>query len=165
MNNQNKYGVYVDSLLSKKVVLKITEIGKNIKQNLEKKIKNSIEGKCITEGFVRPNSLQVKTYSCGLVKDDHIEFNVVYKCDICNPVKGLEVECKVRNITKAGIHAEVKDQEDNVPITIFVARDHNYENKQFDTIEKDAIIGVRIIGMRFELNDPSITAIAYLLGK
>ena len=33
MNNQNKYGVYVDSLLSKKVVLKITEIGKNIKQN------------------------------------------------------------------------------------------------------------------------------------
>jgi DNA-directed RNA polymerase subunit E'/Rpb7 len=165
MNNQNKYGVYVDSLLSKKVVLKITEIGKNIKQNLEKKIKNSIEGKCITEGFVRPNSLQVKTYSCGLVKDDHIEFNVVYKCDICNPVKGLEVECKVRNITKAGIHAEVKDQDDNVPITIFVARDHNYENKQFDTIEKDAIIGVRIIGMRFELNDPSITAIAYLLGK
>ena len=165
MNNQNKYGVYVDSLLSKKVVLKITEIGKNIKQNLEKKIKNSIEGKCITEGFVRPNSLQVKTYSCGLVKDDHIEFIVVYKCDICNPVKGLEVECKVRNITKAGIHAEVKDQEDNVPITIFVARDHNYENKQFDTIEKDAIIGVRIIGMRFELNDPSITAIAYLLGK
>jgi len=165
MNNQNKYGVYVDSLLSKKVVLKITEIGKNIKQNLEKKIKNSIEGKCITEGFVRPNSLQVKTYSCGLVKDDHIEFNVVYKCDICNPVKGLEVECKVRNITKAGIHAEVKDQEDNVPITIFVARDHNYENKQFDTIEKDASIGVRIIGMRFELNDPSITAIAYLLGK
>lgn len=165
MNNQNKYGVYVDSLLSKKVVLKITEIGKNIKQNLEKKIKNSIEGKCITEGFVRPNSLQVKTYSCGLVKDDHIEFIVVYKCDICNPVKGFEVECKVRNITKAGIHAEVKDQEDNVPITIFVARDHNYENKQFDTIEKDAIIGVRIIGMRFELNDPSITAIAYLLGK
>lgn len=163
MNNQNKYGVYVDSLLSKKVVLKITEIGKNIKQNLEKKIKNSIEGKCITEGFVRPNSLEVKTYSCGLVKDDHIEFNVVYKCEICNPVKGLEVECKVKNITKAGIHAEVKDQEDNVPITIFVARDHNYENKQFDTIEKDAIIGVRIIGMRFELNDPSITAIAYLL--
>jgi DNA-directed RNA polymerase subunit E'/Rpb7 len=163
MNNQNKYGVYVDSLLSKKVVLKITEIGKNIKQNLEKKIKNSIEGKCITEGFVRPNSLEVKTYSCGLVKDDHIEFDVVYKCEICNPVKGLEVECKVKNITKAGIHAEVKDQEDNVPITIFVARDHNYENKQFDTIEKDAIIGVRIIGMRFELNDPSITAIAYLL--
>ena len=35
MNNQNKYGVYVDSLLSKKVVLKITEIGKNTKENLE----------------------------------------------------------------------------------------------------------------------------------
>jgi DNA-directed RNA polymerase subunit E'/Rpb7 len=163
MNIQNKYGVYVDSLLSKKVVLKITEIGKNVKENLERKIKNSIEGKCIMEGFVKPNTVQVKSYSCGLIKDDHIEFQVIYRCDICNPVKGLDVECKVKDITKAGIHAEVKDQEDNVPIIIFVARDHNYENNMFDKVEKDAIINTKIIGVRFELNDPSITAIAYLI--
>ena len=165
MNNQNKYGVYVDSLLSKKVVLKITEIGKNTKENLERKMKHSIEGKCITEGFVKPNTLQVKSFSCGLIKDDHIEFQVIYRCDICNPVKGLEVECKVKNITKAGIHAEVKDQDDNSPITIFIARDHNYENNTFDKIEKDASIRAKIIGVRFELNDPSITAIAFLLQR
>jgi DNA-directed RNA polymerase subunit E'/Rpb7 len=163
MNNQNKYGVYVDSLLSKKVVLKITEIGKNIKQNLEKKIKNSIEGKCITEGFVRPNSLQVKTYSCGLVKDDHIEFQVIYTCKVCNPIIGLEVQCKVKNITKAGIHAEVKDDNDIVPIIVFVARDHNLINKIFDTIEKDDMILAKIIGIRFELGDPNITTIADIL--
>ncbi len=165
--NQNEekkeYGVYINSMLSKRVVLKITEIGQKLKHNLEKKIKNSIEGKCITEGFIRPKTVEIVSYSCGLVKDDHIEFHVIYQCLVCNPIKDMEVVCRVKNITKAGIHAEVRDNEDNVPITVFVARDHNYTNKMFDEVEKDATIRVKIIGVRFELNDPSITAIASLL--
>ena len=145
--------------------MKITEIGKNIKQNLERKIKYSIEGKCIAEGFIRPKTVEIISYSCGLVKDDHIEFQVIYRCLVCNPIKDIEIECKVKNITKAGIHAEVRDSEDNVPITIFVARDHNYTNNAFDKVETDTIIRTKIIGVRFELNDPSITAIAQLLDK
>ena len=160
---KKEYGVYINSMLSKKVVLKITEIGKNIKQNLEKKIKLNIEGKCIAEGFIRPKTVEVISYSCGLVKDDHIEFQVIYRCLVCNPIKDVEVDCVVKNITKAGIHAEVKDNDDNVPVIIFVARDHNYTNSMFDKVEKDAFIRVKIIGVRFELNDPSITAIAHLL--
>ena len=166
LNKEKKeYGVYIMSLLSKKVILKITEIGKNIKQNLERKIKYSIEGKCITEGFIRPKTVELVSHSCGLIKDDHIEFQVIYKCLVCNPIKDMEVECNVKNITKAGIHAEVKDNEDNVPITIFVARDHNYTNSAFDKVEADTTIRVKIIGIRFELNDPTITAIAQLMNK
>lgn len=163
IKEKKEYSVYIMSMLSKKVVLKITEIGKNIKQNLEKKIKYGIEGKCIAEGFIRPKTVEIVSYSCGLVKDDHIEFQVIYRCLVCNPIKDVEVECKVKNITKAGIHAEVRDDEDNVPITIFVARDHNYTNRLFENVEVDTIVRVKIIGVRFELNDPSITAIAQLL--
>jgi hypothetical protein len=42
--NQNQadrrkiYGVYIQSILTMKVILSITEVGKNIKQNLEKTI-------------------------------------------------------------------------------------------------------------------------------
>lgn len=163
IKEKKEYSVYIMSMLSKKVVLKITEIGKNIKQNLEKKIKYGIEGKCIAEGFIRPKTVEIVSYSCGLVKDDHIEFQVIYRCLVCNPIKDVEVECKVKNITKAGIHAEVRDDDDNVPITIFVARDHNYANRLFENVEVDTIVRVKIIGVRFELNDPSITAIAQLL--
>jgi len=163
IKEKKEYSVYIMSMLSKKVVLKITEIGKNIKQNLEKKIKYGIEGKCIAEGFIRPKTVEIVSYSCGLVKDDHIEFQVIYRCLVCNPIKDVEVECKVKNITKAGIHAEVRDDDNNVPITIFVARDHNYANRMFENVEVDAIVRVKIIGVRFELNDPSITAIAQLL--
>ena len=115
-------------MLSKKLALKVTEVGRNIKQNLEKKIKFSIEGKCIAEGFIRPKTVEVISYSCGLIKDDHIEFQVIYRCLVCNPIKDMEVECLVNNVTKAGIHAFVKDDENNIPITIFVARDHHNTN-------------------------------------
>ena len=45
-----KYGVYTKSMLSMKVVLNINEVGKNLKENLEKMISKNIEGKCIKEG-------------------------------------------------------------------------------------------------------------------
>jgi hypothetical protein len=46
---------------------------------------------------------------------------------------------------------------------IFVARDHNYANKQFGDVKENEKITVRIIGKRFELNDPYIVAIAALV--
>ncbi len=160
---RKEYGVYVNSMLSKKVVLSIVEIGKNLKYNLEKKIKYSIEGRCIAEGFIRPKTVEVISYSSGTIKDDHVEFNVVYRCLVCNPIKDMKMECVVNNVTKAGIHAFVKDDDDNTPVTVFVARDHHTKDPHFDSVQEKDKINVRIIGTRYELNDPSITAIAVLV--
>ncbi len=162
-NDRKEYGVYVNSMLSKKVTLSIVEIGKNVKYNLEKKIKHSIEGRCIGEGFVRPKTVEIVSYSSGLIKDDHVEFQVIYRCLICNPVKDMEMDCVVNNVTKAGIHAFVKDDDDNTPVTVFVARDHHTTDQYFESVQEKDHIRVRIIGIRYELNDPSITAIAALI--
>ena len=155
--------IYIQSILTKKVVLKITEIGKNVQHNLEKKIKFSNEGKCIAEGFICPDTVKVTSYSCGLVKDDHIEFQVIYTCKVCNPIIGLEVQCKVKNITKAGIHAEVIDDNGIVPVTVFIARDHHFTDKNFNNIKENVKITVRVIGIRYELNDPYICVIGKLV--
>ncbi len=165
MNREERkeYGVYVNSMLSKKVVLNIVEIGKNVKYNLEKRIKQSIEGRCIADGFIRPKTVEIVSYSSGLIKDDHVEFQVVYRCLICNPVKDMEMDCVVDNVTKAGIHAFVKDDDDNTPVTVFVARDHHTSDPYFESVQEKDHIRVRIIGTRYELNDPSITAIAALM--
>jgi DNA-directed RNA polymerase subunit E'/Rpb7 len=156
---------YIESLLSRKVVLKITDIGKNVKDNLEKRIQHTVEGKCVDEGFIKPKTVEIISYSSGLIKDDHVEFQVVFKCMVCYPVKDIEMDCTVHNVTKAGIHAQVVDEADNVPITIFVARDHHQANPEFEKVVEKDTIRVRIIGVRFELNDPSITAIASLVEK
>ena len=160
--NKNEYSVYARNLISIKVHLKMSEIGDMTKQNLESKIKHRIDGKCIPEGFVEPRTLKIITYSSGVVKMNMIEFQVVFECSICNPVEGQIVECTTKTITKAGIHAEVITGE-IVPMKIFVARDHNYLNRMFGDIRENENIKVRIIGKRFELNDPYIVAIASLI--
>ena len=86
------YGVYIKSLLTKKVIVNINEIGKNIKQVLENKITTVLEGKCIAEGFIKPNSVKIISYSSGNVNGENIEYIVVFDCMVCHPVEGMLIE-------------------------------------------------------------------------
>lgn len=158
-----EYSVYARNMISIKIHLKMSEVGDTTKMNLERKIVHRTEGKCIPEGYVRPDSVKIVTYSSGVIKMNMIEFQVVFECLICNPVEGMIVECTTKTITKAGIHADVITDKGFMPMKIFVARDHNYSNRLFGTIKENAMIKVRIIGKRFELNDPYIVAIASLV--
>lgn len=158
----SSFNVFMRNLLTMKVHLKISEVGKNTKQNLESKIKEKVEGKCISEGYVRPKSVQIIRYSSGNVLNEFIEFQVVYECVVCCPVPEMKVSCIVTSITKAGIQAEVRTPDGYVPIIVSVARDHNYSNKYFSEITENQNIQVKIRGTRFELNDPCIYAIGTL---
>jgi DNA-directed RNA polymerase subunit E'/Rpb7 len=157
------YGVYIKSQLTRKIVLSITEIGKNVKQNLEKKLMSQIEGRCIPEGFIQPNSVKIKTYSSGNILSDLIEFHVVYECMISHPVEGMLIEAECKTITKAGIHAHVVDEDGNIPITVFVAKDHHPSDRYFNEVKENSKITVKVIGVRFELNDPYICVISKLI--
>lgn len=158
------YDVYARTMITMKIHLKMSEVGNATKQNLENKILQKTGGKCIPEGYVRPDSIKVISYSSGVIKMNLIEFQVVFECLICNPVEGMIVECTTKTITKAGIHAEVTTEKGFIPMKIFVARDHNYASRLFGEIKENAQIKVSIIGKRFELNDPYIVAIAALYG-
>tara|TARA_E500000178_G_C16921891_1_gene707616 strand:- start:736 stop:1272 length:537 start_codon:yes stop_codon:yes gene_type:complete len=156
------YGPYIPSILNNKISLSILEVGKNLKQNLERKIQNIVEGKCIPQGYVRPGSTKIITYSSGVVNNEMIEFHTSYECDICYPVEGYSLECISKTITKAGIHGEVHDEDGNVPINVFIARDHHINDTIFDKIKEGNKFIASVIGVRFELNDPYISVIASL---
>ena len=162
---QKFYGVYIKSLLNTKVVLSISEIGQNIKQNLEKKIAAKVEGKCGIEGFIQPKSVNVKTYSNGIINMGFVEFQVVFECMVCSPVEGMLIECVAKTITKAGIHAEVIGKDGIVPITAHIARDHNYNDIRFNNVKEKDTIMVKVIGVRYELNDPCIDVIGKVVEK
>jgi DNA-directed RNA polymerase subunit E'/Rpb7 len=164
-SEQKFYGVYIKSLLTTRVVLAIGEIGQNIRQNLEKKIAAKVEGKCGIDGYIQPKSVVVKTYSNGLVNTGFVEFQVVFECMICRPVEGMLIECVAKTITKAGIHAEVIGKHGEVPITAHIARDHNYNDARFSEVKEKDVIRVKVIGVRFELNDPCIDVIGKVVEK
>jgi len=140
----------------------MTAIGKNLQQTLENTITKMVGGKCIVEGYVRPGSVRVITFSSGIVKGENILFDVVFNCEVCYPVSGMNLNCIAKNITKAGIRAESADEQPS-PFVLFVARDHFYASDYFNSIEENEKFVARVIAQRFELNDKYVSVIAELV--
>ena len=155
-------GIYSRSKIHKNIILPITSIGNNIQSVIEKNIKQMYEGICIVEGYIKPNSTKIITYSSGLIKGDTILFDVVFECDVCFPVEGMHISCIAKNITKAGIRAESAIEKPS-PIVVFIARDHNYSNNYFSEIKEGDKFNARVIGQRFELKDKYISIIAEII--
>jgi len=158
---ENDAGVYMNSLLSRKLQVSFNKIGKNIKEILEKSIKKEIEGKCTIEGFIKPNSTKLLTYSSGVLFENKVEFDVVFECLVCCPVEGMRIKCNVKNKTQAGIRALI--DEENSPVVIYLSRDHHYNNKYFSTLKENDEITVRVIGQRYELNDEQVSVIGEVI--
>ena len=151
--------IYSRGLITRNVTLSITNIGKNIKETLENSVIFNFEGKCLVEGFVKPNSSKIISYSSGLIERGNlISFEIIFECDICFPVEGTKITCIAKNITKAGIRAESAFDVPS-PIVVFIARDHHYNVADFGSIKEDDKFTVRVIGQRFELNDKFISII------
>jgi DNA-directed RNA polymerase subunit E'/Rpb7 len=102
--------IYSKGVLTRKCSLSINEIGKNIKEILESKLKRELEGKCCKDGYIKEDSLQIVTYSSGKIHDgSHIMFEVVIEVLIAFPVEGMLIEATADVITKAGIKASIPE--------------------------------------------------------
>jgi len=155
--------IYSRCLLTRKIVLPLVTIGKNLQENIEENIKVNFEGKCVVEGFIKPGSVKIITYSSGTIqRGNHILFEIVFECDVCFPVEGMIVSCVAKNITKAGIRAESAGEVPS-PVVVFIAKDHHYNVPHFAEIQEGDKISVRVIGQRFELNDKYVSIIGELI--
>lgn len=155
--------VYSKGVLTQNCIISINEVGGNIKQILENKLKKQLEGKCCKDGYVKDDSLQVISYSSGKIVDgSSISFEVVLELMLALPVEGMLIESNADVITKAGIKASIPDT-DPSPIVIFISRDHFHDDEYFNSIKENDKIIVRVIGQRFELNDPFIGVIGELV--
>ena len=153
--------IYNKTLITKQVVLHVIQVGNTIKETLKKRLAMEIEGKCINEGYVQPQSTEIITFSSGLVQSSNVVFEVVFQCNVCSPVEGMYIPCIAKNINKMGIRAEVKEMPS--PVVIFIARDHNYNSQLFADTKVNDEITVRVIGQRYELNDTYISVIAEIV--
>ena len=158
---KKELGVYHNSLLTRKIQLPFERIGKNIKELLEHKIKTQIEGKCTIEGFIKPESTKILTYSSGVLIENKVEFDVAFECMVCCPVEGMLVKCIVKNKTQAGIRALTN--EEISPLVIYISRDHHYNNNYFNSVKEEDDITVRVIGQRYELNDKHVSIIGEIV--
>lgn len=154
-------GLYVLQVITRKINISFNQIGNNLKEILQRKLEQDLEGKCAKEGFIKTNSIRVLTYSAGVIEGNKVVFHVVLECLICHPVENMKFNINVISITKAGIRGQTK--EDVSPVDVFISRDHHYNNKYFNSIKVDNDIQIRVIGIRYEINDEKISVLAELV--
>jgi DNA-directed RNA polymerase subunit E'/Rpb7 len=151
--------VYFNCALIKKIIVQSKYLNENINEYIETLLKNKVEGLCISEGYVKPNSVRILKRSVGMLLGSRftgdITFEVVYTADVCNPVIGNIIICTVRNKNKLGILAK------NGPITIIVGK-QLYKNNDFEGINVGDNIKVEVIVKKFSLNDKEIQLVGRL---
>ena len=156
-----KMSLYIKNIISKKLSVPIKYVGTNIVEILEQILVNNFEGKCCIEGYVKRGSVKIITFSSGNIAGNCVIFTVVFEYLVCNPPQGMRISCAVSNITNAGILAHIDDGEYS-PLNIFIARDHHYNIPYFSELKEKDIIMIRVVGQRFELNDPFVSVIGEL---
>jgi DNA-directed RNA polymerase subunit E'/Rpb7 len=166
LNNDNlnigeqSSNLYVNTIIHKRIIVPFTNIGNNMNEYFKNFAERNFEGKCHKEGFIKPFSTQIINYSTGLLKGDTIIYDVVISVDICFPYEGMELMCKIKNITKIGIRGVISDNHN--PIILFISREHN-ATKDFEDYEEGQYIKIKVIGHRFEMNDEYISVIGEII--
>ena len=161
VQSKARYGIYTTILLTRKLEIPFRIIGRNVKDTLEHILSKIVEGKCMAEGFIRPGSVKILTYSNGYLYGKNAIFDVVYECQSCSLVEGVVFTCVIKNISLAGIRATLNEPKS--PVVVFIARDHHYDRADFTRLQEEEEIRIRVIGQRFEIGDEAISVIGELV--
>ena len=154
-------GLYMQNIITKSVCVPFKNVGNNVLELLQQILVEEYEKKCIKEGYIKSNSIRILSYSSGRISAENVLFNVTFECLICKPVEGMIFRAVVKNITKAGLKCETNDEFS--PIIAFIARDHHYQNIHFQKVQVDDEVSIKVIGIRYELNDKYISVIGELV--
>ncbi len=154
--------VFAPVVVSMTVQLSVADIGDHLHATLEAVLKGKHEGRCIAEGYVKPDSVKLLSFSSGLIERGNIAvFKAAVECLVCFPVEGTLLSCVVRDVTKAGVRAEIAGESPS-PMVVFVAKDHHFNQTHFHQVNVGDVVTVRVIGQRFELNDKVVSVIGEL---
>jgi hypothetical protein len=135
----------------------------NIMALLHTTLISCIEGRCITEGFIKPRSTRIIDFKCGKIIAKNVQFNIVIECLVCNPRAQSVISCVAKNITQAGIRALSDDEYS--PIVVYITRDFGVDSDKtyYNSIKEGDKINIKVIGKRFEMNDKHIQIIGFLV--
>jgi DNA-directed RNA polymerase II subunit RPB7 len=153
--------IYFNCTLLKRVVIPSKHLNTNIDIYINDYIKRSVEGLCVDEGYIKPDTVSILKKSVGSLLGSNftgdITYDIAYTAQICNPVIGNIIECKVKFVNKMGILAS------NGPITVIIGRQFHLNN-ELDKISRDDIIKVEVVAKTFSLKDKEIKVVAKLYG-
>ncbi len=147
--------------LTKSVHIQSKFLQKNIQSSLLSQLRMMYEGKCISEGFIQPNSVTILNYTVGRTNyiRGGIDYNVTFQADVCMPHAGQRFKAPVKLRSKIGIHAKTP------PIEVLIPRDLHLGNEEFDAVKLDEEIEFEVVGSQYKQDDDTIVVVGKLLTK
>ena len=163
MNN-----LYNTLQLTDRIILNASNLN-NIERLIKNKLQKKIGNKCIKDGYVLSNSIQILKRSIGKINtaffDGSISYNIQYSAKICNPKEGSFIIVDYVDHNKMGILAK----KNNTPLNIVIPKQLHKNKELFKQIDeqlsqdKSIKLKIQIIGKRFEKDDTEIFVIGKLI--
>jgi DNA-directed RNA polymerase subunit E'/Rpb7 len=137
----------------------------SIDQVIEKKIKESYEGKCSRSGYVLPNSVKLLSRSVGMIEKGRFTGDILFyaeaTCKVYQPPEGVILAGRVTHKNRMGIYVDYSDH----AIRVMVPRDLHIGNEEFDSIDVGDLVKVEIKKSRYQVNDISILSVGVFKGR
>jgi DNA-directed RNA polymerase subunit E'/Rpb7 len=160
--------IYNKQILESTVFIKPFDLNRNINDILELRLREKVEGVCLKEGFVKLNSSKILSRTVGLINtanfDGNTYYDIKYEAEVCCPKNGDIIECKVLDNNKSSVNAYVEDEKSS-PLNIFLARQHHQGNSTFVELQKEDIITIKVIAIKYEYLDRQILVLGEFLDK
>ena len=127
-------------------------------------LRESIEGRCSSHGYVIPKSLELISRSIGHLDNGRYTGNVIYHIQaqgkVYNPSNGIEIVSDIKKKNKMGLYLIYEDA-----IRILVPRDLHLGNEEFENLQVGETIRVEIRKSRFQIKDSFILSVGIYKGK
>lgn len=142
--------------------------GKTIDELVTDRLRAKVEGKCISDGYVRPESVEIVSRSLGCMENHDFEANmsfaVSYNCQVCNPKQGQIIDCTVNIADDTNIVCYVGDEETS-PVELYLFKENHVGDAVFSSLRPGNKVRAAIIETVVEFGKPKVLATAQFLGR
>jgi DNA-directed RNA polymerase subunit E'/Rpb7 len=161
--------MYKPVILEERVALNPTELSDKANTTdmdalLLQRIRVKIEGRCISAGYVQPDSLEILHRSMGMAENGRFTGNYVFyvklRCKVFHPETSTPVECRVLKVNKMGAYVVLDEA-----MRVLLPRDLHLGNTTFDGLSPDDTVIVQVLRSRFQTNDPFISSVGLFISR
>ena len=140
----------------------------DVNEIILRKLKNKVEGKCISDGYIKEESVKIISRSLGMLLNhdfnSNINYELIYSAEVCNPKEGQLIEVVVDTVDETNTVCYYMD-EDSSPIEIYLFKQHYLENQEYAALTQGDTIIVKILETQIEFGSKKILAIAEFIKK
>jgi DNA-directed RNA polymerase subunit E'/Rpb7 len=151
--------LYQEIHVRKTIEITFSYLDKNIDDSILSKLKETYENKCIPEGFVKDNSIELVKRGNGALRNDkmlYLTVDTLFKCMICNPLPNLVLKVNISEIIKPALIVDFS------PLSIIIPKQIHKNKSVFNKLVIGDEIEIKILDTKFKINEKYIQCVAVL---